>query len=137
MKSADEFRRRGIITVAGGYHPTFCTDEALKHFDIVVTGEAEHVWPTVLSDIEQGRFEQIYRANFPRDLSNVPVPRRELLNERGKYYVTTNAVQTGRGCNHSCKFCSVSAFFEHHYRGAGLLNMSLKNFGWCRAISCS
>jgi radical SAM superfamily enzyme YgiQ (UPF0313 family) len=113
---ADEFRRRGAITVAGGYHPTFCTEESLRHFDIVVAGEAEGVWPTVLKDIERKQFKRCYRGKSSQELSVVPIPRRELLNGKGRYYVTTNAVQTGRGCNHRCKFCSVSAFFEHRYR---------------------
>lgn len=120
---ADHFRKRGIITVAGGYHPTFCIDEALEHFDIVVAGEAEGVWPQVLEDIKKGQFQKVYRSNLQQDLSIVPFPRRDLLSKKKHHYITTNAVQTGRGCNHSCKFCSVSAFFEHCHRSRPLQNV--------------
>ncbi len=30
---ASEFRKRGKIVVAGGYHATLCTAEAVRHFD--------------------------------------------------------------------------------------------------------
>ena len=113
---ANHFRRRGIITVAGGYHSTLSTEEALRHFDIVVSGEAEGVWPVVLNDIERKKFQRIYRSDPYQNLSGVPIPKRRLLEKNKRHYITTNAVQTGRGCNHKCKFCSVTAFFKHQYR---------------------
>ena len=36
---AAEFRRRGKIVVAGGFHPTFRPEETAEHFDAVVVGE--------------------------------------------------------------------------------------------------
>ena len=48
---AAEFRRRGRFTVAGGYHPTFRPEEAAAHFDAVVAGDAEGLWPRVLADL--------------------------------------------------------------------------------------
>ena len=41
---ARAFRARGKRVVAGGYHPTLCTEEVLPHFDAVVVGEAEGAW---------------------------------------------------------------------------------------------
>ena len=117
---ADHFRKRGIITVAGGYYPTFRSEEALGHFDIVVSGEAEGTWPQVLKDIERRQWQRTYRSNPQQDLSAVPVPRRELMEANKQHYITTNAVQTGRGCNHRCSFCSVSAFFGHRHRSRPL-----------------
>ena len=38
---ADEFRKRGKTVVIGGYHATALPEEAAKHADIVVVGEAE------------------------------------------------------------------------------------------------
>ena len=40
-----------------------------------------------------------------------------------KHYVTTDAVQTGRGCNHKCSFCSVTAFFKNNHRSKPLENV--------------
>ncbi|MFH1724910.1 MAG: radical SAM protein [Elusimicrobiota bacterium] len=113
---AREFQRRGTLTVAGGYHPTLLPEEASRHFDIVVVGEAEGVWPRVVRDIERGGFRRVYRSDNPPDLATVPVPRRDLLERNGRHYVTTNAVQTGRGCRHGCRFCSISAFFKGTHR---------------------
>ena len=41
----DEFRKRGIPVVFGGFHATLQTEEALHHCDAVVQGEADLVWP--------------------------------------------------------------------------------------------
>ena len=52
---AREFRSRGKIVVGGGYHVTLCPDDAAKHFDAIVVGDAEGAWERVLVDIETGR----------------------------------------------------------------------------------
>lgn len=108
---AAAFRARGRIVVAGGYHPTLCPDEVAQHFDAVVVGEAELLWPRVLEDIEAGRLQRIYRAIELCNLRNLPWPRRDLLERTARYYITTQAVQTGRGCIHGCRYCSIAAFF--------------------------
>ena len=51
---ARRFRERGKIVVGGGYHPTLCPEEAMRHFDAIVIGDAEGAWPQVLEDIEAG-----------------------------------------------------------------------------------
>ena len=117
---AAEFRRRGKIVVAGGFHPTFRPEEAAEHFDAVVIGEAEGLWPRVLEDIEQGRPARFYRAAEPPDLALTPVPRRELTAGVSNHYATTHAVQTGRGCRHGCKFCSITAFTRGIHRSRPL-----------------
>ena len=45
---ADEFRKRGITVVAGGPQPTGTPYDAAEHFDAVVVGEGEGLWPTLL-----------------------------------------------------------------------------------------
>jgi radical SAM superfamily enzyme YgiQ (UPF0313 family) len=128
---AAHFKAAGAVTVAGGFHSTLCTEEVMRHFDIVVAGEAEGVWPKVLEDIEAGSFEPLYRSSPDQGLDLVPVPRRELRKPKSKYYVTINAVQTGRGCNHNCKFCSVTSFFGQRFRTRPLQNVlaELKTIG--------
>lgn len=120
---AEHFRKRGIVTVAGGFHSTLATQEVAEHFDIVVAGQAEGVWVQVLKDIQRGDHQTIYRGDCNLDLAAVPVPRRDLLNKTSGHYVTTNAVQTGRGCQHKCKFCSVTAFFEQQHHSRPLANV--------------
>jgi radical SAM superfamily enzyme YgiQ (UPF0313 family) len=119
-KIADEFRRRGKVVVAGGFHPTFRPEEAAEHFNSVVIGEAEGLWPKVLDDIQRGEPAKFYRADRPPDLATTPIPRRGLTAANGRHYVTTHAVQTGRGCRHGCKFCSIAAFTHQTYRSRPL-----------------
>lgn len=113
---ADAFRRRGIPTVAGGYHPTFLPEEALEHFDAVVVGEAEGNWPRLLEDLEAGRPGRIYRNDAPCDPEAIPIPRRSLTSATARYYATVHAVQAGRGCVHACAYCSVTAFHGGRHR---------------------
>ena len=58
---AGEFRRRGKRVVAGGPHVTFNAEEALRHVDSVVIGEAESVWSELLSDASSGRLRSPVR----------------------------------------------------------------------------
>ena len=116
---AAHFKKRNVLTIAGGFHPTLNPDEARKHFDIVVAGEAEDTWPTLLEDVEAGRHHPFYQSRFCGSLDRVPAPRRSLIKMK-QHYITTDAVQTGRGCNHQCKFCSVTAFFNNQHRSRPL-----------------
>jgi radical SAM superfamily enzyme YgiQ (UPF0313 family) len=77
-KLAVEFRGRGKTVIAGGPHVTYCQEEALTYFDAIVTGEAENVWPQLLTDIEQGQLKQVYKGT-PCDMLHLPTPRYELL----------------------------------------------------------
>ena len=109
-----EFRKRGIPVVLGGMHPTFCPQEALRHADAVVMGDAERIWPRILKDAANGRLHGIYRNESPPSLIGLKPPPRHLL--KGKKYGTIQAVQATRGCANSCDFCSVSAFNNHTQR---------------------
>lgn len=127
---AHEFRTRGKTVVGGGYHATLVPEEAAGHFDAIVIGDAEGVWEQVLLDFEAGRLRKAYSARRAPLLTpcpsatratqggslQVPVPRRDLLARTEKFYVTVHAVQTGRGCNHGCRYCSVTAFHQRTYR---------------------
>lgn len=105
------FRRIGVPVVMGGIHATMCVDEALSHSDCVVTGEAEGIWPQVLSDVESGTLRRRYDGGFA-DMDHVPLARHDLLAEGYAF----GAIQTTRGCPLNCNFCSVSAFNGTQYR---------------------
>ena len=111
---ADAFRRRGIPVVMGGIHPTVMPDEASAHADAVVVGEAEPVWRKIIEDLAGKRLEPRYADFGLANLEGMPLPRRDLL--RGERYITTNVVQTARGCPNGCSFCSVSTVFGRRYR---------------------
>ncbi len=111
---ADEFRKRGIPVVMGGAHASMLPDEALQHVDAVVIGEAEEVWPKLIEDLRRGQMRRIYQGNGFVNPSNLPLPKRELLN--GKSYLPLKLLETTRGCPHRCDFCGVSKFFGYRYR---------------------
>jgi radical SAM superfamily enzyme YgiQ (UPF0313 family) len=119
---AREFRARGKIVVAGGYHATLCTQEVMEHFDAVVVGDAEGAWPQLLKDIEANGRKRDARAtkvycHMERSAElHAPVPRRDLLASHAKHYVTLHAVQTGRGCPHGCRYCSITTFHQRKHR---------------------
>jgi radical SAM superfamily enzyme YgiQ (UPF0313 family) len=114
---ASRFRARGKFVVGGGFHPTLCTAEAVEHLDAVVVGDAEDAWERLLEDIEAGQARKVYvGGGCPQREIRTPVPRRGLLAPTAKHYVTINAVQTGRGCQHACRYCSVTAFHQQSYR---------------------
>jgi radical SAM superfamily enzyme YgiQ (UPF0313 family) len=111
---ADEFKSRGIPVVMGGVHASMLPQEALQHVDAVVVGEAEEVWPGLIEDLKRGRMKRLYEGNDFFKPSNLPFPRRELLNE--KFYFPLKLLETTRGCPHHCDFCGVSRFFGFRYR---------------------
>jgi len=113
---AAEFSRRGKIVVAGGYHPTFLPNEASQHFNAVLVGDAEGLWPKLVQDAAAGTLKKLYRHDALPELDLSPAPRRELLRDTAQHYATTDAVQTGRGCLYQCRYCSVTAFHNGSYR---------------------
>jgi len=111
---ADEFRRRGAKVVMGGMHATVMSEEALEHVDAVVQGEAELVWPRLVSDFKAGRLERIYRSDEHPDMSRLPWPRRDLFNTRR--YVVRRPIESSRGCPFRCMYCSDAMVFGDKYR---------------------
>lgn len=105
-------RKRGLPVVIGGIHASMLPEEAAQHADAVVVGEAEGIWPQLLSDFEHGRLQKRYDG--PRmDLHQGAVrPRRDLFHP-GYFW---QSVQTSRGCPFDCHFCSVSRYLGHQYR---------------------
>jgi radical SAM superfamily enzyme YgiQ (UPF0313 family) len=111
---ADEFRKREIPVVMGGVHASMLPQEALQHVDAVVVGEAEAVWPDLIKDLRRGQMRRIYVGSEFINPSDLPLPRRDLLNE--KFYFPLKLLETTRGCPHRCDFCGVSKFFGFRYR---------------------
>jgi radical SAM superfamily enzyme YgiQ (UPF0313 family) len=111
---ADHFRNKGIPVLMGGMHPSALPEESLQHADAVVVGEAEGIFDRVLSDLENGRMEGIYKSAELPDITKVPHPRFDLLHRKHRRFL--HSIQATRGCPHDCDFCSVTPFFGHRYR---------------------
>jgi radical SAM superfamily enzyme YgiQ (UPF0313 family) len=114
----DTYRRKAVKVVMGGIHPTVLPDEALEHADAVVVGEAEDIWPQLISDAASGQMQRIYRAGKATTLQSLPKPRRDLFpGTKGKGYIPIPiGVETSRGCPHDCEFCSIGRTLGRQYR---------------------
>jgi len=110
---ADRFRAMGKTVIFGGFHPTFMKEEAIAHADAICIGEAEYNVPEMIRDYVHGKLRPFY-DNGLVDLADVPMVDRSMLDR--KSYVSVNAVQATRGCNHHCQFCSVAAFSRYKIR---------------------
>jgi radical SAM superfamily enzyme YgiQ (UPF0313 family) len=111
---AEKFRSRGVTVVMGGFHASNLPDEALRHVDAVLVGEAETVWPRLIADFERKELLSVYRPAGLIDMGTIPIARRDIFTS--KKYLLTNTLQTTRGCPFDCEFCSVTAFYGRKYR---------------------
>ena len=103
---ADRYRAVGTRVLLGGLHVTAMPEEAARHADAIVLGEAEPVWPQVIHDLQHGSLQPRYDARGQTfDLADAPMPRFELLDVDRYNRIT---VQTQRGCPFSCEFCASS-----------------------------
>ena len=111
---AENFRKRKIPVVMGGFHVSLGADEVLRHCDSIVVGEAELSWPQLLDDLENGKLQPCYHSRL-HDLRNLPVPRYELM-PLERYKIPNLPVQTTRGCPWNCNYCEVTQVYGGKYR---------------------
>ena len=106
---ADACRAKGIRTIMGGPHASAMPDEAGRHFDSVVIGECDELWPHIVEDAAAGRLQPRYIGKLS-DLEETGLGRgnQTLQPINGRYDVS--AIQTSRGCPVGCEYCSVTNF---------------------------
>jgi radical SAM superfamily enzyme YgiQ (UPF0313 family) len=97
------FRKRGIPVVLGGPHVTLMPLEAQRHADAICVGYAEESWPQLLRDFARGQMKPRYSQSPDFQLTNLPFPRRDLLD--GRNYLTQAVFEATRACAHDCEFC--------------------------------
>ena len=106
---ADSYRAQGIPVILGGVHASLLPNEALRHADAVVCGEAEAILATVLADALAGRLQPLYQGSW-QGMEAVP-PLWEWADTLRSWpltrYAPMNTLQTTRGCRFNCDFCSV------------------------------
>ena len=105
-----EFRRRGVLTVAGGPACSGSPERFRGIFDVIFLGEAEYTWPQFLMEWADGKHHPEYRQIERPDIGDSPIPRWDKVQDVDTAYVT-GGVQTTRGCPFDCEFCDVIHLF--------------------------
>lgn len=98
-------RERGAWVVFGGIHATLFPEEAREQggAHVVVRGDGDLVWQTVVEDCFAGRAAPVYEGGRVSGAS-FAAARWDLLPARRYMWAS---VQTVRGCPKHCSFCSV------------------------------
>ncbi|MCX6282985.1 MAG: radical SAM protein [Bacteroidetes bacterium] len=109
----DHYRSLGAKVIYGGPYASFLIEEALKHGDSVVVGEAEGKWEKCLADFEKGEIKQVYESSALTEYHRQKPPRWDLVSMKKIFQV---AVQVSRGCPFNCDFCLVSRIFGRKMR---------------------
>jgi radical SAM superfamily enzyme YgiQ (UPF0313 family) len=135
LKSA----KPGITVVVGG-HAASMYPRALSGstgVDAIVVGEGEATMPAVCDALERGQsldsvpgllmpdqsrtFRPTGPAPAPLDLAQVAIPDRTMVSAYQRHYCCLNympvwTIETARGCDHRCTFCSVWQFHQRALR---------------------
>src|SRR5713226_3279154 len=69
---AEWYRHRGARVILGGLHVLSCPDEAAPHADALAIGEGVQLWPRILRDIEAGKLQKVYQADYHRPYREDP-----------------------------------------------------------------
>lgn len=102
---AKRFKELGKTVVAGGKYASTFPEKVEPHFDSVVVGEAESIWPQVVHDMVDGRLKKVYEAPLAPSLENIPPPRYDLVEPVFAVPLVTEAT---RGCPYKCSFCQLT-----------------------------
>ena len=78
LKLGDYFRKLGVTTVLGGIFASMMPDEASAHFDTIIIGEGDSVWPQVIRDFNAGELKPRYVSQNDCSLEDLPPPRLDL-----------------------------------------------------------
>jgi len=140
----------GIVTAAGGYHPTFLPEQVIANdnLDFIVLGEADFSIMSLMKALESGdmskadgvvykqdgKIHTVPKRGFIEDLDSIPYPARHLL-PMDKYSGEGTAhgdsieatpytpVMTSRACVISCSFCASRDFWGKKYRTRSAKNV--------------
>ncbi|MCD6309477.1 MAG: B12-binding domain-containing radical SAM protein [Candidatus Eremiobacteraeota bacterium] len=111
---ADRFREMGVTVVMGGLHASSLPEEALEHVDSVMIGEGEDTFPAFLKDFKNGSFKKQYISSGNTDLTKVPMPRFDIVEDITRFNKIT--VQATRGCPRNCSYCSTKEVYGKRFR---------------------
>jgi radical SAM superfamily enzyme YgiQ (UPF0313 family) len=126
------------ILVIGGYHPTLMYREIADSpeaadIDFIIRGEGESALNALAAALEgKGRVEDIFSLSYKKEGQFVHNPQGELLDLAGLklpirdkrrltwgYHIMNRrceVMETSRGCNRSCNFCSIRHMYGRAFR---------------------
>lgn len=102
---AARFRRAGKLVVGGGKFASTHPDDVQPHFDAILVGEAQGVWPAMVRDLLAGTLKPRYTAPANGSLAGIPPPRYDLVE---KTFTVPVVVEASRGCPHPCTYCALN-----------------------------
>lgn len=108
-----KFRENGAKVVMGGPHATLMPEEVKEHCDHLILGEGEISWTDFLNDFRNGFPKEIYKSDIVPELSNLPVPRRDLLK---RLRMMKGAIFATRGCPYNCRYCNLKQIYHDCFR---------------------
>ncbi|MBD3196614.1 MAG: radical SAM protein [Candidatus Lokiarchaeota archaeon] len=131
LRIAELAKKKGCITILGGYHPTLDSDFVIKNnsVDYVIRGEGENTFQELIALIDgnqNGKSKKEINGISYRDkagkiintqarflepnLDNFPMPRRDLIDYED--YSLIASLETSRGCPFKCRFCCIHKMWE-------------------------
>lgn len=102
---AARFRAMGKIVIGGGKFASTFPEQVQPHFDAILVGEAQQMWPRMVEDLVAGRLQPRYDAPLDSCLDNMPPPRYDLAEPA---YATPVVTEATRGCPHPCTYCALN-----------------------------
>ena len=105
-------RQFGKIIVAGGPFPT-SDHETITGVDHFLTGEVDQTLTDFLQDLERGVAKPVYAKPSYPDISNLPIPRFDLLDITA---YGSMSIQYSRGCPFRCEFCDIWTIYGNRPR---------------------
>jgi len=138
---ADEIKKydRSVCIIVGGHAASVYPEifSSIISIDGICQGEGEKKFSDLIDAVEKGEninsvpsmliqnnFDQSEQESKPEcylDLNDVKVPDRSKTTRYQNRYCCLNympvwTIETGRGCKHRCRFCSVWQFYNRTYR---------------------
>ncbi|MFT3771538.1 MAG: radical SAM protein [Minicystis sp.] len=108
------FRRRGMVTVAGGRHAGHFAEDCERWFDAVVVGDPEVNVPALLADFGRGELKKRYALSSAPP-GQIPTYRYDLV-DFSKNPFRLPGIEASRGCPFSCNFCVLTGWERYRYR---------------------
>ncbi len=122
---AARFRKAGKTVIGGGKFASTFPDEVQPHFDSILVGEAQDMWPMMVRDLVDGALKPRYEASLNGSLAGMPSPRYDLAEST---YVTPVVTEATRGCPHPCTYCQLNIRrTPHRTRPVGDVVRDLRN----------